>query len=243
MLRAIVLAAGTASRLSARTAGGAKCLLDLHGRPLLHRQIALLRGAGVDDIVVVTGHDGERVRAALPPRVTSAHYDRYAETNNLGTLAAHAALLDVEPSGAVLIVFADVLVTASALARLVAATTPVALLVDMHARRPGTMRVRLDEASVMDVGPHIPVAEGDGNFVGLARLSAVGAATVAAEVVALAASGEHNDDYWTAALPRLSARGQSVQGIDVAGDPWLEVDTPADLDAARSTSFYVARLG
>src|SRR5206468_4302660 len=57
MISAIVLAAGTSSRM-----GSPKPLLTLDGRPLLERVLETVRDAAVDDIVVVLGHEADRVR-------------------------------------------------------------------------------------------------------------------------------------------------------------------------------------
>src|SRR6059036_2248292 len=57
MISAIVLAAGTSSRM-----GSPKPLLTLGGRPLLERVLETVRDAAVDDIVVVLGHEADRVR-------------------------------------------------------------------------------------------------------------------------------------------------------------------------------------
>ena len=58
-LAAIVLAAGRSSRM-----GDFKPLLDIDGRTLLEWAVAGFRGAGVDDVLVVTGHRGGEVGAA-----------------------------------------------------------------------------------------------------------------------------------------------------------------------------------
>lgn len=60
MISAIVLAAGTSSRM-----GSPKPLLSLGGRPLLDQVLTTVRDAGVDDIVVVLGHEAERVREGV----------------------------------------------------------------------------------------------------------------------------------------------------------------------------------
>ncbi len=60
----IVLAAGTSSRF-----GRTKQAVEVGGRPLVQHAVDALAGAGVDELVVVLGHDAETVRAVLrlPP--------------------------------------------------------------------------------------------------------------------------------------------------------------------------------
>jgi CTP:molybdopterin cytidylyltransferase MocA len=58
---AVLLVAGSASRLGGRP----KCLLQLGGVPLIRRQIIALSGAGVDELVVVTGHHAAQVEPVV----------------------------------------------------------------------------------------------------------------------------------------------------------------------------------
>lgn len=71
----VVLAAGTSSRL-----GELKQLLDVAGKPLLQHVLDTASETGVDEIVVVLGHDAGRVAAALelPPRARTVVNDRFA---------------------------------------------------------------------------------------------------------------------------------------------------------------------
>ena len=67
---ALVLAAGAGSRLGGRP----KALLELGGVPLILRQLVALSGAGVDEVVVVTGHHAEAIEAAVRSfPITIAH--------------------------------------------------------------------------------------------------------------------------------------------------------------------------
>lgn len=58
---AVLLAAGPASRMGHQP----KCLLELGGVPLIRRQIIALSGAGVDELVVVTGHYAELIEPVV----------------------------------------------------------------------------------------------------------------------------------------------------------------------------------
>ena len=58
---AVLLAAGEGKRMG----GVIKPLITLQGVPLIRRHLIALSGAGIDDVVVVTGHAAERVEAAI----------------------------------------------------------------------------------------------------------------------------------------------------------------------------------
>lgn len=60
MIAGIVLAAGLSRRM-----GRAKLLLDWGGQPVIRRAVEQVRAVGVDDLIVVLGHEGEAIRAVL----------------------------------------------------------------------------------------------------------------------------------------------------------------------------------
>jgi bifunctional UDP-N-acetylglucosamine pyrophosphorylase/glucosamine-1-phosphate N-acetyltransferase len=62
-VKAVVLAAGKGVRMRSERA---KVLHEILGRPVLQYVLRNLRDAGVEDIVVVVGHQAEKVKAAAP---------------------------------------------------------------------------------------------------------------------------------------------------------------------------------
>lgn len=65
---AVVLAAGTASRMGGRP----KCLLLRDGQTLLNRLLTALEQAGIDETVLVLGHNAELIQDALSARWQSS---------------------------------------------------------------------------------------------------------------------------------------------------------------------------
>jgi CTP:molybdopterin cytidylyltransferase MocA len=73
---AVLLAAGEGRRMG----GVAKALIRLQGVPLISRQLVALSGAGVDEVVVVTGLAREAIEEQMRSFVvTLAHNDAYAD--------------------------------------------------------------------------------------------------------------------------------------------------------------------
>ena len=60
MISGVVLAAGTGSRFK-----GTKQVVSVAGRPLVQHAVDALAEAGVDEILVITGHDADAVEAAV----------------------------------------------------------------------------------------------------------------------------------------------------------------------------------
>ena len=61
MISAIVLAAGESKRM-----GRPKQLLEWQGKPLLQHSLESLINSAVDEIILVLGHEADRIRATLP---------------------------------------------------------------------------------------------------------------------------------------------------------------------------------
>lgn len=114
---AVLLAAGEGARMG----GVTKPLIRLQGVPLINRQLIALSGAGVDEVVVVTGHARDAIEAQVQSfPVTLAYNPDYAMGQQSSVRAGLAAL-----SGnfdAVFVVLADQpLIGAADLTELIAA--------------------------------------------------------------------------------------------------------------------------
>lgn len=100
MISGVVLAAGTGSRF-----GATKQLVEAGGRPLVLHAVDALRDAGVGEILVVTGHDGEAVEAILPPDVRIVRNLAYRDGQSTSLAAALHVVTD--GSEAAVILMAD----------------------------------------------------------------------------------------------------------------------------------------
>jgi molybdenum cofactor cytidylyltransferase len=75
VISGVVLAAGASRRL-----GRPKQLLELWGRPLLQHSVNAVSGAGLDEVVVVLGHEADAIESALdlPPGARVVRNPDYA---------------------------------------------------------------------------------------------------------------------------------------------------------------------
>lgn len=88
---ALLLAAGTGTRLQPMTLDAPKCLTELGGIPLLERLVNNLRAQGFERLVVVIGHLGDRIQEFLKQHVRDMQVDYvfnpdYKTTNNIYSL-------------------------------------------------------------------------------------------------------------------------------------------------------------
>src|SRR5687768_12923576 len=68
---AVIVAGGFGTRARGMTGGAQpKALLEVAGVPIIVRQLRVLAREGVERVVVLAGHLGEPLRAALPPEAS-----------------------------------------------------------------------------------------------------------------------------------------------------------------------------
>src|SRR5919204_2270932 len=106
MIPAIVLAAGKSTRM-----GRAKALLPLAaGETFLSRVVSTLRTGGVDDVVVVVGHDADAIAAAIRDLFNSVRVvvNREYEQGQLTSLVAGLRMIDRPGVLAALVTLVDV---------------------------------------------------------------------------------------------------------------------------------------
>ena len=90
-MKAVILAAGIASRLRPLTDTTPKCLLKIGERCLLERAFDALIQNGFDEFIIVTGYRQQQIVDFLQTRyperkVTFIYNDRYESTNNIYSL-------------------------------------------------------------------------------------------------------------------------------------------------------------
>jgi CTP:molybdopterin cytidylyltransferase MocA len=98
----VVLAAGEGARMG----GVAKSLIRLQGIPLINRQLIALSGAGVDEVVVVTGHAREAVESQVQSFPITLAYNPAYHAGQQGSVRVGLAALNGN-FDAVFIVLAD----------------------------------------------------------------------------------------------------------------------------------------
>jgi choline kinase len=254
-VKAIIVAAGRGRRLGPETAEIPKCMVSVGGKPILHRQLDALAAAGATDFVIVRGYLGERIAAPGYP-LRFVENPEWASNNILASLF----FAEAEMNGDFLFSYSDI-VFAPAHARLAAASSAnVGLIIDRLWRETyvGRQHHPISEAELASVqagpaGPDnpiidrvgktvVPPEEAVGEFTGLARFSAAGAAALR-EVWARARAGgleapfgraaHLRQAYLSDALNALAGTGTSLTPLFVDGR-WREIDTEEDLSRAQA---------
>ena len=241
-MKALILAAGSGTRMGKYTENLPKGMLNVMGETLIERQLKTLRRAGIDDIAIATGYKSEKIQYT---GVRYYHNADYATTNMLETIMSTKEFL--KEGDDVLIAYSDILYTPELVGQCVSFDCDVGVAVDRDWKklwmlRYGTTEFDLESLSVdasgtiRELGREVASSEGlDYRYIGLIRFSSKGLETMfdvynARQGKAWSQSGkEFKKGYMTDMLYEINRSGTPVKAIVTSGN-WLEFDTSEDYE-------------
>ncbi|HEX9461282.1 MAG TPA: phosphoenolpyruvate mutase [Alphaproteobacteria bacterium] len=237
---AVILAASRGD-LGDLTRDQPKCMIDVRGQSLLERLVSLLSDSGIRSITVVRGYHKEAI--ALNG-VATVDNDRYAETGEVYSLACARPQLD----GETIVVYGDILFRRYILDGLLATDGDIVVAVDALGALAGARATPrdlvaaersfsgnyLDDAPVhlRAVAQDLATAETTGEWIGLARFTAQGAAWLREELDLIEAEGKLDSMDMPLLITRLAAKRPVL--VHYITGHWLDVDTLEDLSNARN---------
>lgn len=238
--RAIILAAGTGTRLMPLTADRPKCMVALGGRTLLDRQLAVMRAAGLEDITVVAGHGAARVR---DPRVSVVLNPDFATTNMVASLFCAEPVMS--PDADLVVSYGDIVYQRSVLDALLAADAPIAVCVDHGWRVYWEVRMAdpfsdaetlklSDDGRIRELGKRASSNEDiQGQYIGLFKVRADWVQRVRSFYHALDRDAEYDGKpfpcmFMTSFLQAMIDAGLELRPVPIEHG-WLEIDTHDDL--------------
>lgn len=248
-MKAIIIGAGRGSRLAHLTEDVPKTMVPVLGRPMLDQILEALAFAGFarEDIVFVCGYREEVVRRAYPD-LTFVRNEGWADNNILLSLLMAREHLE----GGFVSTYADIVYTKEIARDVAASSHDVALGCDTDWRRryvgrsqhPETDAEKLTAAGdrVVRLSRTIPSEEASGEFIGVMKLSAVGASRFleAFDEVERAFSGHvfregrtFEKAYLIDLLAWMLERGEAMHRVSTHGG-YMEIDTLEDRSLAES---------
>jgi len=231
-MKCLILAAGKGTRLSDK--GLPKPLVSVLGKPLIERVILTAKANGITDFIVVTGFEGQRVRAFLEVireredvSITHVVNENWHKENGVSVLCAENHL--DEPF---LLAMSDHLLPQSAFETILKANLEdeeVALLVDRQLDR--FSRPELEEATkvlvrnsrVVEIGKDLDKYNGIDTGLFLCTRSIFEALKRA----------QRNGDTTLSAGIRLLASEGKVRAVDGPGQPWFDIDNERSIRQAE----------
>lgn len=242
-MQAVILAAGSGTRLRPMTDDRPKCMVEVQGRPLLHIQLAVLRRAGASRITVVGGYLADRL--ATDPDVQRLTNPEYAATNMVWTLKCAARAIGED----CVISYGDIIYPPQVIEALLGSPHEIAVAVDLGWREYWERRFQdvLSDAETLamdgdgmlrEIGRKPSRLEDiQGQYIGLVRFRGRQAAALRQRLEGLEAGTDVGGKpaaaaYMTDLLQVLIDEGRAVAAAPFRGE-WCEVDSPRDLALAQ----------
>ena len=249
-MRAIVIAAGRGSRLEGYTDQRPKCLVEVSGRSILSFQLEAFRENAVDELHIVRGYLADKL---VVDGATYWSNDDWANNNILLSLFCAQGAMD----GPFISTYSDIVYTPSVLRALLQSPHDISLVVDRrwadayHGRSDHPIaEAELTEidrhGNVTRVGKQVGHAQALGEFIGLAKYSAVGAKLLTdvfadvrrrvADDQPFQAAKQFRRAYLTDLFCEMIDRGHTI-GVTTIDGGWREIDTVEDLHRLGSAGW------
>jgi choline kinase len=234
-MKAIILAAGTASRLRPLTDSTPKCLLKIGGRSLLQRSIDALTANGISEIVIVTGYLHEQIESFVDQqypslRVTYIYNKEYSTTNNIYSLWLARPEADGED---VLLLDSDLLYDPAILSRVMASSHSNVLTLTKHPLGEEEMKVVTDDQdSILEISKTCNPALAAGESLGIERMSKSYTTALYRELAIMIGQEGLSNIFYERAFERLIPHGHTFRVLDVSDLFSCELDTVEDFENA-----------
>ncbi|MCF6310993.1 MAG: phosphocholine cytidylyltransferase family protein [Verrucomicrobiales bacterium] len=231
---ALLLAAGTGTRLQPLTSAAPKCLTEINGVSILERLIGNLRSQGFKRLIVVIGHLGDQIQQALQRYAGDMQIDYiinpvYRTTNNLYSLW----LAREQISEPFLLVESDLVFDTSLLDHMI---YPDRMAVSKMLPWMNGTTVELSssqEVTAFRMGNASSHQAPQYKTVNIYSLSLLSWEKIEA-CLSRYVSDEKLGDYYEIAFAELIAdRTLSFEAVFFEADLWYEIDTAEDLLAAE----------
>lgn len=231
-MQAIIIGAGRGARLMPTTADAPKCFAEVGGKRILDWALDAFRQNGIERIAFIGGYQIEKVKGAYPE--LEFRHNRDWEKNNI--LASLFTAEDLMGEGFICS-YSDILFTPRVIERVVGSRDDLSLVVDTDWAMRYTDRtehppddaekVTVKNGVVTRVHRAIPSEEAHGEYIGVMKTSAAGAAKLR-KAYHQAREQHARKPYREAALFEKAYLIQLLQEMVEAGERFTHVDTPGE---------------
>ncbi|MBT5495102.1 MAG: phosphoenolpyruvate mutase [Alphaproteobacteria bacterium] len=242
--KAVILAATRGSKLEDLTMDRPKCMVDVRGKPLLHRLVGSFNDAGVRELTVVTGYKADTVNF---PGINTAENTDFETTGEVASLACSMDAL----KGECVVSYGDIMFRSHVLNQLLDCEADIAVVVDANWKqeRAETTKRTVDLAAcshaytgdyfddevseLTRLDSAMNEADANGEWIGLAKFSANGSELLRAELDNMKSDGSLAKASMNDLFNRLIDSGAKPQVVYITGN-WLDVNDAFDLARARN---------
>jgi choline kinase len=205
-----------------------KPLLQIGSKHLVEHQLATLAEAGVGPVGMVLGYHADDIRDVVGMRAEFVYNGRWATTNSLASFLAAKDWIKDD----LIVLNCDILYHPDILTRLLKAGPDAVAFDSSSGHGLEHMKVELDSSGhLVRMSKTLDPGYVHGENVGILYFEQSTARRLLSIAERLIDAGRTKD--WLGTAVQELCREQPVQGVDMAGIPWVEIDFAFDLDRAR----------
>ncbi len=248
-ITAIILAAGQGTRLRPLTDDIPKCMVEVNGKPMLNRQLDILQSIGIENIIVVTGYEENKIN---DPRITKVFNEEYASTNKLYSLLCAEDYLE----GNIIVTYGDIIYSEEILKKLVEDERDIVIASDEEWQNYWELRFedpltdaesfkKGENGKVQSLGKKAKsIEEIEGQFIGMVKLSQKGVESIKNEYHNCKDNALCRNNAWgSGRVLRKAYMTDLMNHFAHIGElyfnpierGWFEVDDPKDLEVAEQS--------
>ena len=219
-MKAVILAAGIASRLRPLTDTTPKCLLKIGERCLLERAFDALIQNGFDEFIIVTGYRQQQIVDFLQARypvqnITFIYNDRYESTNNIYSLWLTRPYTDGEE---ILLLDSDIVFDPQIVEKLLDSDKADILALNRHE---------------VEISKVCSISDAIGESIGIEKMSVEYTKALFQELEIMITTEGLDNNFYERAFERLIPQGYSFYVMDTTEFFSAELDTVEDFQQAQ----------
>ena len=243
-MKAVILAAGVASRLRPLTDNTPKCLLSVGGRSILKRTVDNLASNGIFDIVVVTGYLKEMIESFLLENFPELNFtfifnDKFDSTNNIYSLwMTKEDLLGHD----MLLLDSDIVFDGRIIGQLLNSNHENCLAVRSD-HKLGEEEIKLllnDDGSIKEISKVVDPSAAVGESIGIEKFEKKFVWCLFTILDRLILDRNEVNIFYEAAFQEAMNSGSKIYPVDVENYKCMEIDTAEDFETAGEIAKHLS---
>lgn len=234
-MKAVILAAGVASRLRPLTNDTPKCLLKVGPKSILEHTIENLTANKISEIIIVTGYLEKQIRDFINMRfpelnITFCYNEFYGSTNNIYSLWLAGKALNGD---GMLLMDSDIIFDKQIIAKLCNSVYKSCLALKRHVVSDEEIKVRADNnGRVLEISKEVKPSESTGESIGIEIFDRELIPELF-RVIDHKINVEKNvNQFYEAAFQELINSNHEIYIVDITEYFCIEIDTAEDLKIA-----------
>jgi choline kinase len=236
-MKAVILAAGIASRLRPLTNQTPKCLLQVGEKKILELTIDNILSNNITDLIIVTGYLEEQIRDFIKIRYPLIHVEYiynevYDSTNNIYSLwLTKESVLGHE----MLLMDSDIIFDSSIIGELLHSGYRNCLALKKHSVGEEEIKIRTnDEGRILEISKEVNPARALGESIGIEKFGADTLKKLFSVIDRKITMEKNVNQFYEAAFQELIDLDEDLFAVDISRYACMEIDTAHDLDVANN---------